>query len=115
MTTLADAAAPARVPLIPARRRGEGLALVGLVSGIPSVAALPLGVWLAGHLGYRAVFAAGGLAALAGLASLPWLPGAPAAIRATRADGMLAALRNAALVAAILAAAVLPAVLAARH
>jgi hypothetical protein len=86
------------VSLIPARRRGEGLALVGLVSGIPSVAALPLGVWLAGHLGYRAVFAAGGLAALAGLASLPWLPGAPAAIRATKADGMLAALRNAALV-----------------
>lgn len=86
------------VSLIPARRRGEGLALVGLVSGIPSVAALPLGVWLAGHLGYRPVFAAGGLAALAGLASLPWLPGAPAAIRATKADGMLAALRNAALV-----------------
>jgi predicted MFS family arabinose efflux permease len=86
------------VSLIPAHRRGEGLALVGLVSGVPSVAALPLGVWLAGHLGYRPVFAAGGLAALAGLASLPWLPGAPAAIRATKADGMLAALRNPALV-----------------
>jgi len=41
------------VSLIPAHRRGEGLALVGLVSGVPSVAALPLGVWLAGHLGYR--------------------------------------------------------------
>ena len=86
------------VSLIPADRRGEGLALVGLVSGIPSVAALPLGVWLAGHLGYRPVFAAGGLAALAGLASLPWLPGAGAATRATKADGMLAALRNPALV-----------------
>jgi predicted MFS family arabinose efflux permease len=70
--------------------------LVGLVSGVPSVAALPLGVWLAGHLGYRPVFAAGGLAALAGLASLPWLPNARGA--ATRADGMLAALRNPALV-----------------
>src|SRR6266705_149125 len=45
------------VSLIPAPRRGEGLALVGLVSGVPSVAALPLGVWLAGHLGYRPVFA----------------------------------------------------------
>ncbi len=84
------------VSLIPARRRGEGLALVGLVSGVPSVAALPLGVWLAGHLGYRPVFAAGGLAALAGLASLPWLPNARGT--STRADGMLAALRNPALI-----------------
>ena len=86
------------VSLIPAQRRGEGLALVGLVSGVPSVAALPLGVWLAGHLGYRPVFAAGGLAALAGLASLPWLPGTGPATRVTKADGMLAALRNPALV-----------------
>jgi predicted MFS family arabinose efflux permease len=86
------------VSLIPAQRRGEGLALVGLVSGVPGVAALPLGVWLAGHLGYRPVFAVGGLAALAGLASLPWLPGAGPAIRTTKADGMLAALRNPALV-----------------
>jgi predicted MFS family arabinose efflux permease len=86
------------VSLIPAQRRGEGLALVGLVSGVPSVAALPLGVWLAGHLGYRPVFAAGGLAALAGLASLPWLPGAGPATRTTKADGMLAALRNPSLV-----------------
>lgn len=84
------------VSLIPARRRGAGLALVGLVSGIPSVAALPLGVWLAGHLGYRPVFAAGGLAALAGIASLPWLPNTRSIT--TRADGMLAALRNPALV-----------------
>ena len=86
------------VSLIPAQRRGEGLALIGLVSGVPSVAALPLGVWLAGHLGYRPVFAAGGLAALAGLASLPWLPASRAATGATKADGMLAALRNPALV-----------------
>jgi predicted MFS family arabinose efflux permease len=86
------------VSLIPAHRRGEGLALVGLVSGVPGVAALPLGVWLAGHLGYRPVFAVGGLAALAGLASLPWLPGAGPATRTTKADGMLAALRNPALV-----------------
>ena len=85
------------VSLIPAQRRGEGLALIGLVSGIPSVAALPLGVWLAGHLGYRPVFAAGGLAALAGLASLPWLPAVPHHHR-RQADGMLAALRNPALV-----------------
>ena len=30
----------------------------------------------------------------AGLASLPWLPGAGPATRATKADGMLVALRN---------------------
>ena len=86
------------VSLIPAQRRGEGLALIGLVSGVPSVAALPLGVWLAGQLGYRPVFAAGGLAALAGLASLPWLPASRTATRETKADGMVAALRNPALV-----------------
>jgi predicted MFS family arabinose efflux permease len=62
------------VSLLPPQRRGEGLALIGLVSGVPSVAALPLGVWLAGQAGYRPVFVAGGLAALAGLASVPWLP-----------------------------------------
>jgi len=86
------------VSLIPAQRRGEGLALVGLVSGVPSVVALPLGVWLAGQLGYRPVLATGGLAALAGLASLPWLPASRAATRAAKADGMMAALRNPALV-----------------
>jgi predicted MFS family arabinose efflux permease len=63
------------VSLIPAERRGEGLALVGVVSGIPSVAALPLGVWFASHVGFRPVFLAAALAALAPLASLPGLPG----------------------------------------
>jgi len=86
------------VSLIPAQRRGEGLALVGLVSGVPSVAALPLGVWLTGRLGYPPVFAAGGLAALAGLASLPWLPASRAATAGAKADGMVAALRNPSLV-----------------
>jgi predicted MFS family arabinose efflux permease len=96
------------VSLIPPQRRGEGLALVGVVSGIPSVVALPLGVWLAGHVGYRPLFAAGGLAALAGLASVPWLPGSrrPACGSAgaagsggsgARADGIVATLRNPAL------------------
>lgn len=94
------------VSLIPPQRRGEGLALVGVVSGIPSVAALPMGVWLAGHLGYRPVFAVGGLAALAGLASVPWLPGSrrpqgsrrPPGRSADRADGIAAVLRNPALI-----------------
>jgi predicted MFS family arabinose efflux permease len=83
------------VSLIPPQRRGEGLALVGVVGGLPSVTCLPLGVWLAAHVGYRPVFVAGGLAALVGLASVPALP------RATRAaassTGILAALRTPAL------------------
>ncbi len=88
------------VSLIPPQRRGEGLALVGIVGGIPSVAALPLGVWLPGHVGYRSVFVAGGVAALAGLASVPWLPGSCRQPRgsAARADGIVATLRNPALV-----------------
>jgi predicted MFS family arabinose efflux permease len=80
------------VTLIPPQRRGEGLALVGVVGGLPSVTCLPLGVWLAAHVGYRPVFVAGGVAALVGLASVPALP------RATRAaassTGILAALRT---------------------
>ena len=62
------------VALLPPGRRGEGLALVGFVSGVPAVATLPLGVWLAAHVGFRPVLLAGGVAALAGLASVPWLP-----------------------------------------
>jgi predicted MFS family arabinose efflux permease len=87
------------VSLIPPQRRGEGLALVGVVSGIPAVVALPLGVWLAGQVGYRPVFAAAGLAALAGLASVPWLPGSRrpvggSADRDPKSDGIVATLRN---------------------
>jgi predicted MFS family arabinose efflux permease len=83
------------VSLIPPERRGEGLALVGVVSGVPSVACLPLGVWLAAHVGYRPVFVAGGVAALAAMASVPWLPGSGPA--ADRSAGILAAFRNPAL------------------
>jgi MFS family permease len=61
--------------LIPAERRGEGLALAGVVSGVPALAALPLGVWLAGRIGYPAVFAAGAAVSLAALAAVPGLPG----------------------------------------
>ena len=70
--------------LIPAERRGEGLALVGVVSGVPALAALPLGVWLAGHLGYGPVFVAGAIAALAVLPALPGLPDRPATRSAAR-------------------------------
>lgn len=59
---------------IPAERRGEGLALVGVVSGVPSLIALPLGVWLAAHAGYGPVAVAAGVAALAAIVAVPGLP-----------------------------------------
>ncbi|WP_330337651.1 MFS transporter [Streptomyces sp. NBC_00557] len=58
--------------LIPARRRAEGLALVGVVGGVPSLVALPLGVWLTVHVGYTPVTTA---AALAALVTIPTVPG----------------------------------------
>jgi predicted MFS family arabinose efflux permease len=65
--------------LVPADRRGEGLGLYGLVVGIPSVIVLPLGVWLATHVGFGAVFVAGTVFALTGLTAVHSLPGrAPA-------------------------------------
>ena len=49
------------VSLIPPQRRGEGLALVGVVSGVPSVTCLPLGVgwprtWATGPCSWRAAW-----------------------------------------------------------
>jgi MFS family permease len=72
--------------IIPAERRGEGLALLGVASGVPSIVALPLGVWLAGRVGYAPVFVAGAVASLAALASIPGLP-EPAAAAAGAAAG----------------------------
>ncbi|WP_316775217.1 MFS transporter [Streptomyces sasae] len=60
--------------LIPPERRGEGLAVVGLVSGVPSLIALPLGLWLAGHTGYGVTAATGGMAALVTTVSVLGLP-----------------------------------------
>jgi MFS family permease len=65
--------------LIPAERRGEGLALVGLVGGIPALAALPLGTWIATHCGYAAVFAITALVPLAAVVTVPGLPARDAA------------------------------------
>lgn len=82
--------------LVPAERRGEGLGLLGVVVGVPAIVALPLGVWLAGHVGYVPVFIAGAVTALIGLVSVPVLPGRAPKDEATM--GMLAGLRNTALV-----------------
>ncbi|MFJ9708047.1 MFS transporter [Streptomyces sp. NPDC101234] len=60
--------------LIPPERRGEGLAVVGLVSGVPSLIALPLGLWLAGHAGYGVTAVTGGVAALVTTVSVLGLP-----------------------------------------
>jgi predicted MFS family arabinose efflux permease len=78
--------------LVPAGRRGEGLGLYGLVVGVPAVAALPLGLWLAAHVGYRPVFVVAALSALAGLAALPGM--ALSAPAAAPAAGVRAALRT---------------------
>lgn len=86
------------VSLIPAQRRGEGLALVGMVSGIGSVVALPLGVWFADHVGAHSVFAAAALTALFPLVTIPALPRhrqqADQRPSGRQSGGMVAGLRN---------------------
>ncbi|HEX5088299.1 MAG TPA: MFS transporter [Nocardioides sp.] len=61
--------------LIPDSRRGEGLALVGLVGGVPSLVALPFGAWAAAHWGFGPVFALSAAAPLLAVATVPGLPG----------------------------------------
>jgi predicted MFS family arabinose efflux permease len=77
VTVVAGGALTALV--IPAQRRGEGLALMGVVSSVPSVIGLPLGVWLVQHAGYPTVGIVGGAVALVALASVPALPNRRAA------------------------------------
>lgn len=59
--------------LVPPQRRAEGLGLYGVVVGVPAIAALPVGVWMAAHVGFTAVFVVGALSALLGIAALPGL------------------------------------------
>ncbi|POX63113.1 MFS transporter [Streptomyces sp. Ru62] len=61
--------------LIPPERRGEGLALIGVMAGVPSLVGLPLGTWLASNAGYGPVYVAAALIGLVSIAAVPGLPG----------------------------------------
>jgi MFS family permease len=78
--------------LIPDERRGEGLAIVGLVSGIPSLLTLPLGIWAANRWGFGIVFVVTAAAPIAALVTIPGLPKREAATG--RQHGTLGGLRN---------------------
>ena len=88
------------VMLLPPERRGEGLGLDGVVDSVPGVAALPSGVWLAGHCGYAVVIIMTAATALVPLALFRWLPGTadPRAAReraeAEPGPGLLTGLRH---------------------
>jgi predicted MFS family arabinose efflux permease len=79
--------------IIPPERRGEGLALTGIVSGVPALVGLPLGVWVADRGGTGQVFVATAAAALLAVAAVPGLPDYRAAGREA-AHGVLPMLRS---------------------
>jgi predicted MFS family arabinose efflux permease len=60
--------------LVPAGRRGEGMGLYGVAAGVPSIAGLPLGLWISHHFGYGPVFVAGTAVALVPLLAAAGLP-----------------------------------------
>jgi predicted MFS family arabinose efflux permease len=73
--------------LIPPRRRGEGLALTGVVSGVPALTCLPLGVWVSARWGFAPVFVMTAAAALLAVVAVPGLPGSKAPRRETVSPG----------------------------
>jgi MFS family permease len=79
--------------LIPAERRGEGLALVGIVVGVPGLLALPAGVWVAANWGYEPVFVVTAAATLLAVLSVPGLPRRAATPTTENHHGVLAGLR----------------------
>ena len=83
--------------LIPAERRGEGLALVGLVGGVPGMLALPAGVWVAARWGYAPVFVVTTMATLLAMLSVPGLPRPAASAEPGDYQRVLTGLRNRAL------------------
>ncbi|MFF1572297.1 MFS transporter [Leifsonia sp. NPDC058292] len=84
--------------LVPAERRGEGLAIAGLVSAVPSLAALPLGMAITSATGPATVFIIAGAAPLLAVASVVGLPGrvqrAGRPVADSRASGIVAGLRS---------------------
>lgn len=60
--------------LIPPRRRAEGLAIYGVVMGVPAVVGMPAGIWLSEHTGYALVFFAAAVVTLVPLATVLGLP-----------------------------------------
>ncbi|MGH3326944.1 MAG: MFS transporter [Streptomycetales bacterium] len=82
--------------LVPPQRRGAGLGIYGVAVGLPSVALLPLGVWLAQNVGYTLVFILGAAAPLLALAAVPGI-GAYRPHPSERRNGVLAGLRRGAL------------------
>jgi predicted MFS family arabinose efflux permease len=86
--------------LLPPERRGEGIGLSGVVEAVPAIVALPSGVWLADHLGYRTVVIMAAVAALAPLAAFLRMhgvakPAADADETAGQPAGLMGALRGA--------------------
>ena len=83
--------------LLPPQRRGEGLGVYGVVDSLPSVIALPAGVWLASRYGYTVVVLLTAATALVPVAVFRWLPGAadPGPAEGPGDPGLRAGLRQA--------------------
>lgn len=56
--------------LVPVERHGAGMGLYGVAVGLPGIIGLPLGLWLAGHVGYTEVFLAAGFVPLVTLVTV---------------------------------------------
>lgn len=76
----------------PAERRGEGMGVLGIVTMLPSVITLPLGIWLVGRLGFPVVF---GIAAAASLVAVGLVARLPEASAAGHSQGLLGMCRSA--------------------
>jgi predicted MFS family arabinose efflux permease len=81
--------------LIPPARRGEGLAVIGLVSGVPATVALPAGLVLADHIGYPPVFIAAAVCALAAALCVRALPRTGVAAHPDEGTSLLSGIRSA--------------------
>jgi MFS family permease len=60
--------------LAPPARRGEVLAIYGVVGNLPAIVALPAGVWFSEQVGFAPVFVAGAVVALLPLVAVVGLP-----------------------------------------